>query len=138
MIVRFYSLSPTAPPGEVNHTTVTRELLTLESVRLTWARPEDNNGPINSYNITYCVSINSSCVQQTSMITSSTETAILTQLIPAMTYTVYIQAENNAGQGPEPTEPYIFESTNEGKCYPCSNVCAGSLGDGSLSGFQSF
>ena len=53
------------------------------------------------------------------METSSTETVILSQLIPAMTYTVYIRAENNAGQGPEPIEPYILESTNEGKCYPC-------------------
>ena len=54
------------------------------------------------------------------MQTSSTETVVLTQLIPAMTYTVYIRAENDAGQGPEPTEPYIFESTSEGKCILCS------------------
>ena len=100
----------------MNHTTVIRELLTLQSVRLTWAQPEDNNARINSYNITYCVSINSSCVQQTSMQTSSTETVVLTQLIPAMAYTVYIRAENDAGQCPEPTEPYIFGSTSEGEC----------------------
>ena len=103
-----------APPGEVNHTTVTRELLTLQSIRLTWAQPEDNNARINSYNITYCVSINSSCVQQTSMQTSPTETVILTQLIPVRTYQVYIRAENDVGQGPEPMEPYFFESANEG------------------------
>ena len=106
----------------MNHTTVTRELLTLQSVRLTWTQPEENNARINSYNITYCVSINSSCAQQTLMQTSLTEMVILTQLIPAMTYTVYIRAENDVGQGPEPTEPYIFESTSEGKCILCSAI----------------
>ena len=60
------------------------------------------------------VSINSSCVQQTSMQTSFTETVDLSQLIPVRTYQVYIRAENDAGQGPEPMEPYFFESANEG------------------------
>ena len=53
------------------------------------------------------------------MQTSSTETVVLTQLIPAMTYTVYIRAENDAGQCPEPTEPYIVGSTSEGECILC-------------------
>ena len=134
LAVRLLNFFSAAPPGEVNHTTVTRELVTLESVRLTWAQPEDNNAPINSYNVTYCVSINSSCVQQTSMETPSTETIILSQLIPAMTYTVYIRAENNAGQGPEPTEPYFFKSANEGisPVLACSAVLWYSHGESNL------
>ena len=105
-----------APPGEVNHTLVTRELLTLQSVRLTWLQPEDNHGHIISYNITYCLLVNNSCGQQTPIQTLSfTETAILSQLIPARTYQVYIRAENDVGQGPEPTQQFSFESANQGK-----------------------
>lgn len=110
----FASSPPPVPPGEVNHTMVTRELLTLQSVRLTWMQPEDNNGHISSYNITYCILVNSTCGRQTSFQTLSfTEMVILSQLIPARTYQVYIQAENDVGQGPEPTQPFFFKSANQ-------------------------
>ena len=99
------NLFHTAPPDEVNHTMVTRELLTLQSVRLTWVQPEDNNAHINSYNITYCASVNYSCVQLTQTQTVLS-TQIILQLIPVTTYQVYIRAENDVGQGPEPKEPY--------------------------------
>ena len=106
-----------APPGEVNHSLVTRELLTLQSVRLIWLQPEDNNGHITSYNLTYCAMDNRFCMQQTSEQTFSTkEMVILLQLIPLRTYQVYIRAVNDVGQGPEPAEPYFFESATQGIC----------------------
>ena len=124
LFLLFHSPSPPplpAPPGEVNHTLVTRELLTLQSVRLTWLQPEDNHGHINSYNITYCILVNNSCGQQTQIQTLAfTETAILSHLIPARTYQVYIRAENDVGQGPEPTQYFLLESANQGKfCLHC-------------------
>ena len=104
-----------APPGEVNHHLVTRELLTLESVRLTWVQPEDDNGCITSYNLTYCAVHNRFCMQHTTNQTFSTiEIAICLQLIPLRTYQVYIRAVNDVGQGPEPAEPYLFESATQG------------------------
>ena len=104
-----------APPGEVNHSLVTRELLTLQSVRLTWVQPKDNNGHITSYNLTYCAMHNRFCMQQTRNQTFSTnEMAIFSWLIPLRTYQVYIRAVNDVGQGPEPAEPYFFESVTQG------------------------
>ena len=98
---------------------VTRELLTLQSVRLTWVQPEENNAHINSYNITYCASVNYSCVQLTQTQTVLS-TQIILQLIPVMTYQVYIRAENDVGQGPEPKEPYFLKSVTRGMC--CSRI----------------
>ena len=87
-------------------------------MRLTWLQPEDNHGHINSYNITYCILVNNSCGQQTQIQTLAfTETAILSHLIPARTYQVYIRAENDVGQGPEPTQYFLLESANQGKFY---------------------
>ena len=104
-----------APPGEVNHNLVKRELLTLESVRLTWVQPDDNNGHITSYNLTYCAVHNRFCMQHTTNQTFSTiEIAICLQLIPLRTYQVYIRAVNDVGQGLEPAEPYLFESVTQG------------------------
>ena len=104
-----------APPGEVNHHLVTRELLTLQSVQLTWVQPDDNNGHITSYNLTYCAVHNSFCMQHTTNQTfSSTEMAIFSHLTPLKTYRVYIRAINDVGQGPEPAEPYLFESVTQG------------------------
>ena len=106
-----------APPGEVNHSLVARELLTLQSVRLTWVQPKDNNGHITSYNLTYCAMHNSFCMQQTQKQTfSNIEMAIFSWLIPLRTYQVYIRAVNDVGQGPEPVEPYFFESATQGIC----------------------
>ena len=45
---------------------------------------------------------------------STTEIAIFSQLIPLRTYQVYIRAVNDVGQGPEPAEPYLFESVTQG------------------------
>ena len=104
-----------APPGEVNHNLVKRELLTLESVRLTWVQPDDNNGHITSYNLTYCAVHNSYCIQHTINQTfSTTEIATFSPLIPLRTYQVYIRAVNDVGQGPEPLEPYLLQSVTKG------------------------
>ena len=105
-----------APPDEVNHAIVTRELLTLQSVQLTWVEPEDNNARINSYNVTYCPSVKGTCEQLPIQMSVSTETVTLSQLTPVTTYQVYIRAENDVGQGPEPAEPYLFDSANQGMC----------------------
>ena len=103
-----------ASPDEVNHAIVTRELLTLQSVQLTWVKPEDNNARINSYNVTYCPSVKGTCEQSPIQMSVSTETVTLSQLTPVTTYQVYIRAENDVGQGPEPAEPYVFDSANHG------------------------
>ena len=98
----------------MNHLIVIRELLTLQSVQLTWVEPEDNNARINSYNITFCPSVNGTCEQTLIQMSVSTETVTLSQLAPVTTYQVYIHAENDVGQGPEPAEPYLFDSANRG------------------------
>ena len=95
----------------MNHLIVTIELLTLQSVQLTWVEPEDNNAHIN---ITFCPSVNGTCEQTLIQMSVSTETITLSQLTPVTTYQVYIRAENDVGQGPEPAEPYLFDSANRG------------------------
>ena len=60
-----YTFTLPAPPGEANHKLVTRELFTRQSVWLTWVQPEDNNGHITLYNLTYCAVQNSFCMQHT-------------------------------------------------------------------------
>jgi len=108
-------------PDEVDNNTVVRMLVSLTSVKLTWDQPEENNAQITSYNITYCTSVsNGSCVDQspTTISVPTTEPmAVLENLIPVRTYRVYIQAENNAGLGPE-SQPYFFDSANEGMLCP--------------------
>ena len=104
-------------PGVVDNTTVVRMLLSLTSVKLTWDQPEDNNAQIASYNIIYCTSdSDGSCVDQTPTTISVPTTepmAVLENLVPVRTYRVYIQAENDAGLGPQ-SQPYFFDSANEG------------------------
>ena len=116
-----------APPDEVNHTIVTTELLTLQSVSLTWVQPEDNNARINSYNITFCPAVNGTCEQSPLQMSASTEMVTLSQLIPVTTYQVYIRAENDVGQGPEPAEPYAFGSANQGMCTCCLRMQVSTL-----------
>ena len=105
-------------PGEVNHTTVVRILVSLTSVRLTWVHPEENNAQITSYNITYCPSANNGlCVDQPPTIIrvpTMQPTAVLIDLVPLRRYRVYIQAENEVGLGPQPVQPYFFDSADEG------------------------
>ena len=111
-------------PGEVNHTTVVRTLVSLTSVRLTWIHPEENNVQITSYNIAYWPSANNGlCADQPPTIISvhaMQPTAVLVDLIPVRRYRVYIQAENDAGLGPQPAQPYIFDTTDEGMSCPIS------------------
>ena len=105
-------------PGEVNHTTVVRTLVSLTSVRLTWVHPEGNNVQITSYYITYCPSAGIGlCADQPPTIISvpaMQPTAVLVDLIPVRRYRVYIQAENGAGLGPQPVQPYFFDTADEG------------------------
>lgn len=105
-------------PGEVNHTTIVRTLVSLTSVLLTWFPPEENNPQITGYNITYCPSANNGlCEDQPSTtisVPAMQPTAVLVGLIPVRRYRVYIRAENDAGLGPQPAQPYFFDSTDEG------------------------
>ena len=117
-VVRHCSAPIPDRPGEVNHTTVVRILVSLTSVRLTWNHPEENNTQITSYNITYCPSANNDlCVDQPPTIIhmpTMQPTAVLTDLVPLRRYRVYIQAENEVGLGPQPVQPYFFDSADEG------------------------
>ena len=54
--------------------------------------------------------------QATKQTFSTTEVVIFSWLIPLSTYQVYIRAVNDVGQGPEPAEPYLFESATQGIC----------------------
>ena len=47
---------------------------------------------------------------------SNIEVVIFSWLIPLRTYQVYIRAVNDVGQGPEPAEPYFFQSATQGIC----------------------
>ena len=114
-------LSP-APPGQVDNTTVRSENLSLRRTRLIWNAPEDNNAPITTYWIIYCIPItdstNDSCMGQTTIAIRDPAVPMisLTDISPQRRYRITIQAENAAGMGPE-SQPYFFDSATAGRCW---------------------
>ena len=114
-------LSP-APPGQVNNTTVRSENLSLRRTRLIWNAPEDNNAPITTYWIIYCIPItdstNDTCMGQTTIAIRDPVVPMvnLTDISPQRRYRVTIRAENAAGIGPE-SQPYFFDSATAGRCW---------------------
>ena len=59
--IAFISLS-TVVPDEINHTNnVSTELVSLDSVDVTWSIPSANNDPIVNYTLMFCALFNGSC-----------------------------------------------------------------------------
>ena len=114
-------LSP-APPGQVGDATVSSENLSLRRTRLIWNTPEDNNAPITTYWIIYCIPItdstNDTCMGQTTIAVRDPVVPMvnLTDISPQRRYRVTIRAENDAGMGPE-SQPYFFDSATAGGCW---------------------
>ena len=113
---------PPAPPGQVDNTIVRSENLNLRRTRLIWNAPEDNNAPITTYWIIYCIPItdstNNTCMGQTAIAVRDAAVPVvnLTDINPQRRYRVTIQAENAAGRGPE-SQPYFFDSATAGGCW---------------------
>ena len=99
----------TAPPGAINHTNgdVTAELVSLDSVKVTWRIPPNNNADITSYTLTFCAMVNAtdcgSSVNVTVMLSQLTRIGdnqlsyIYDELLTEKMYEVVIRAENSIG-----------------------------------------
>ena len=101
----------TAPPDAINHTNgdVTAQLVSLDSVNVTWCSPPNNNADITSYTLTFCAMVSSddtdcgSSVNVTVMLSHRTRIGnnqlsyIYNELLTEKMYEVVVRAENSIG-----------------------------------------
>lgn len=81
---------PAGPPFNISHINVT-----MTSFTLRWSPPQQSNGVILFYTVTYC------CKEERTVSLNTTNTIItLSNLQPNSQYTVQIMAWTNNGSGP--------------------------------------
>ena len=110
---------PSAPPGDVDNNTITRELVSLTRANLLWTAPPDNNAAI-TYTISLCLlqanSLSSVCGAESAQDFTATEATIeISNLLPNRWYEVTIVASNAAGSS-DPSDRFILMTTTSGEC----------------------
>ena len=108
---------PSAPPGDVDNDTITRELVSLTRANLSWTAPPDNNAAI-TYTISLCLlqanSLSSVCGVNSSLDSSVNEsTIVISNLVPNRWYEVTIVASNAAGSS-DPSGRFILKTATSG------------------------
>ena len=104
-----------AAPGEINHTNdVSTELVSLDSVNVTWSIPSANNDPIVTYTLMFCAQLNTSCVSGNNItLVVGRDLELITldgnrlrytfdELLTEKEYEVVIRAANSIGQQMSP------------------------------------
>ena len=109
---------PSASPGDVDNTTITRQLVSLTRASLSWTAPPDNNAAI-TYTISLCLlqanSLSSVCGAESALDFSTTEATIeISNLVPNRWYEVTIVASNAAGSS-DPSGRFILKTATFGR-----------------------
>ena len=127
-----------APPSEIDHTTVTAVLASLDNVSVTWSIPAENNARIQSYNLLFCT-VETGCtdgiLRNVTLMVGAEELITigrnqlrytLPQLLIDREYEVMIRARNSVGQQMSPMfgNGFRFNSTspNDGQVVNVASV----------------
>ena len=101
-------------PGVVDHSAITSQLLSLQSVQLTVPLPVENNAPVQNYTFQVCPE---ACIDPLEVVRDITEGPgfVFGELQPNAEYMVFVFATNEAGRGSGSVVSFNFSSPSSGE-----------------------